>query len=262
MWDPGQYLKFVGQRARPAFDLLARVEHAAPRRIYDLGCGPGNITRALAARWPDAHVTGVDLSKEMLDRAAADQAGGPSADQSNLDWQQADVAAWRPDAAPDIIYSNAALHWLTDHEALFPRLLASLAPDGVLAVQMPRNWDQPSHTCMVDAAAAGPWKEALAVPLEGMRRVPGPEAYYDMLSSGAAALDLWESTYAQIMDGDDPVAEWTKGTALKPFLDVLPEEHRRPFFDAYAERLRAAYPRRADGRTLFPFKRLFIVAKK
>ena len=253
VWDPSQYLKFADHRLRPALDLLARIDVPAPKMVFDLGCGPGNVTALLAERWPNARVAGVDGSAAMLARARADHPG--------LAWQQADLAAWTPAAPVDVLYSNAALHWLDDHERLFPRLMGFVANGGVLAVQMPRNFREPSHTAMAESVDAGPWCAKLA---PALRAFPMPEvgAYYDWLAPPARTLDIWETVYSQALDGDDPVAEWTKGSSLKPLLDALDEGERHAFFADYAARCRKAYPKRADGRTLFPFRRLFIVATK
>lgn len=252
-WNPQQYLRFADQRRRPALDLLARIGLGSPARVYDLGCGAGNVTRILAERWPQARVTGVDSSAAMLDRARAEAPG--------IDWRLADLAGWRADAPADLIYSNAALHWLDDHERLFPKLLGMLAPGGVLAVQMPRNHGAPSHTGMVDAAAGGPWRAKLEPHLR-RRPVAEPAFYYDVLAKAGARADIWEVEYLQLLEGEDAVVEWTKGTALKPLLDALDEPMRGQFLADYRARMRQAYPRRADGVTLFPFRRLFIVAER
>jgi trans-aconitate 2-methyltransferase len=250
-WDPAKYLEFAGPRAQPALDLLARIPLAAPAVVVDLGCGAGNITRLLHVRWPAAEVTGVDGSAAMLAAAAAAAPG--------VRWLQTDLRDWTPPRPPDLIFSNAALHWLDDHATLFPRLLAHLAPGGVLAVQMPRNHAAPSHTEMVRAAEAGPWRERLA-PL--LRRVPvaAPAIYHDLLAPRAARVEIWETEYLHVLDGDNPVVEWIRGSALKPLLDALAPPDRDAFLADYAARIAAAYPRRADGRTLLPFRRLFILA--
>jgi len=250
-WDPAQYLKFADQRLRPAVDLLNRIDASDPAEVCDLGAGAGNVTRLLKARWPNARVTGVDASQEMLAKAAA---AAPE-----IAWQRADLAAWRPERPADVIYSNAALHWLGDHDRLFPALVSALAPGGVLAVQMPRNFSAPSHTAMAEAARSGPWRATLE-PL--LRPVPvgEPAFYFDVLAPRAAALDIWETEYLQVLEGEHPVKEWTKGTWLRPLLDALVEPQRSGFEAAYAELVARAYPRRADGRTLLPFRRLFIVA--
>lgn len=231
-------------------DLLAAVPLQHPRIVYDLGCGAGNVTRLITERWPDAEVTGVDDSATMLAKAATEL---PS-----LRWVQRSLADWRADAAADLIYSNAALHWLPDHAALFPALLDQLAPGGVLAVQMPRNFGAPSHTMIADTVRAGPWRARLE-PLLKPSPVAEPGYYYGVIAPRVAQLDIWETEYLQVLDGIDPVKEWTKGTWLKQVLDALDQPQRSAFESDYAARVRSAYPMRDDGRTLFPFRRLFIV---
>ena len=223
---------------------------AAPQRVFDLGCGAGNVTRALRRRWPQAALTGVDRSPEMLEQARREL---PTAT-----WQQANLAAWHTREA-DVIYSNAALHWLDDHEKLFPALLAMLADGGVLAVQMPRMFAAPSHQAMRETALAGPWRQHLEA-LLGPAQVAPPEFYYRLLAPQARSLDIWECEYLQVLEGANPVLAWTKGTALRPFLAALEEPQRSAFEAEYAARLAALYPPAADGCTLFPFRRLFIVA--
>ena len=251
-WDPAQYLKFADHRLRPAIDLLNRIDLDHPKEIYDLGAGAGNVTRLVKERWPDADVTGVDDSEAMLAKAAAT---APA-----INWRQADLATWRPDRPADLIYSNAALHWLPGHERLFPALLAALTPGGVLAVQMPRNFGARSHTAIGEAALGGPWRATLE-PLLRPAPVADPDFYYGALAPRADGLDIWETEYLQVLEGSNPVKEWTKGTWLKPLLDALAEPERGRFEAAYAALVAQAYPARVDGRTLFPFRRLFIVAR-
>ena len=252
-WHPERYLAFGDQRTRPAVDLLARVTLAGAARIADLGCGPGNSTALLVARWPEAETVGVDNSKEMLAKA---RASGVRAG-----WIEADIATWAPDDPLDLIYSNAALQWVADHERLLPQLLGYLRPGGALAIQMPRNFEAPSHVLLRETARSGPW----AASLEGSSATPpvaAPAWYYDLLAPRAAELDVWETEYLHVLDGDDPVLMWTRSTALRPVMDALDERHHEVFEAAYAARLREAYPKRADGCTLFPFRRLFIVVRR
>ena len=249
-WNPEQYLKFAGPRLRPALDLLNRVETAEPRLVCDLGCGAGNVTRLLAERWPAARLIGVDSSPEMLAKA---KTALPSAQ-----WVVGDLGRWQPPAPADVIFSNAAQHWLDDHGALFRRLLGFLAPGGVLAVQMPRNFQAPSHLCLQEAAAAGPWVDRLSRHLRPSP-VGEPAFYWDLLAETGP--DIWEIEYQHALEGEDAVVQWTMGTALKPLLDALDEPWRGQFLEEYRRRIAVAYPRRADGVTLFAFRRLFIVSR-
>ena len=251
-WDPAQYLRWSDHRIRPAVDLVQRVPLDRPRHIVDLGCGTGNVTALLRRAWPDARVTGVDGSPAMLERA---RAADP-----DVDWQQADIAAWAPAAPVDLLFSNAALHWLDEHGLLFPRLLGFVAPGGVLAVQMPRNFAEPSHTSIVDVVHEGSWRERLA---SLCRREPckPPTYYWDLLAPRAASLDVWETIYQQALTGDNPVADFVKGSWLRQFLDALSPPERPAFEAAYRAKVARAYPVRPDGTTLFPFRRLFIVAR-
>jgi trans-aconitate 2-methyltransferase len=249
-WDPTQYLKFVDHRLRPAIDLLNRIDLADPAEIYDLGAGAGNVTRHLRARWPNAQITGVDESEAMLTKAA---------ETPGIDWQRADLATWQAPRPADLIYSNAALHWLGDHDRLFPSLLAMLAPGGVLAVQMPRMFTAPSHTLVAEAARSGPWRGALE-PLLRPPPVAEPGFYYDLLAPRAAMVDIWETEYLHVLEGNDPVKEWFKGSWLAQFLDALDQPQRGDFEACYTRLVADAYPRRPDGHTLLPFRRLFIVA--
>jgi trans-aconitate 2-methyltransferase len=252
-WDPAQYLKFAGERMRPAVDLLARIPAAAPGTVVDLGCGAGNLAPLLAARWPAATLIGVDSSPEMLVRA---RAAHPQAQ-----FEQGDIGAWRPARPVDVLYSNAALHWLDGHERLFPALLEAVAPGGWLAVQMPRNFGAPSHTAIVETIEQGPWRARLE-PLLRREPVAAPGFYWRLLEPRCAELQLWETEYLQVLDGDNPVAEYTKGTWLKQFLDQLQGAERGAFEAAYRARVLGWYPPEADGRTLFPFRRLFLVAQR
>ena len=251
-WDPAQYLKFANERLQPALDLLSRIPAQMPERVVDFGCGAGNLSPMLRARWPEAKLIGVDSSPEMLAKARADHPG--------VDFVQANVAEWQPDAPVDVLFSNATLHWLDGHESLLPAMLRHVKPGGWFAIQMPRNFDAPSHTCINDAIEQGPWRGKL---LPHLRRRPvwTPAEYWRLLHDRVAALNLWETDYIQVLSGDNPVAEYTKGTWLKQFLDRLEGEERAAFEADYRARVAKAYPKEADGRTIFPFKRLFILAR-
>jgi len=251
-WDPQQYLAFAGPRLQPAIDLLARIALDAPGNIVDLGCGPGNVTPLLRGRWPAARILGLDNSEAMLARA---RDAVPDAA-----FEIADIASWRAAAPVDLVFSNAALHWIDGHDRLLPHLAAQIAPGGVLAVQMPRNFAAPSHQLMLETIEDGPWRAALAPLWVGAPTQP-PDFYYDLMAPLARGLDIWETEYLQVLEGDNPVADYTKGTWLRRFLDPLDEPQRSAFEAAYRARIATAYPPQADGRTLFPFRRLFILAR-
>ncbi len=257
-WDPAQYLTFADQRLRPALDLLDRIPLTDPSRIYDLGCGVGNVSRHLVQRWPNAEVTGVDSSPQMLATAGRD---GPS----SVRWIQADLQSWSPRESASLLYANATLHWLPDHRTLFPRLLQWLVPGGCLAVQMPLSWSLPSHRLMREtlAGTGGSGRRFGDDDLRtrmGHNGVGSASAYYDLLSTACSTLDIWETEYLQVLAGDDPVYGWVRGTGLRPVLQGLKGAELEAFVAEYQQRLRAAYPKRADGSTVYPFRRLFIVA--
>jgi len=251
VWNPAQYLKFSGERLQPALDLMGRITLENPARIVDLGCGPGNVTAILAGHFQDASVQGIDNSAEMLAKAS---------DIPGISWQQGDIATWQAENPVSLIYSNAALHWIADHGSLFPRLLRQLEPGGQLAVQMPSNHLAVTHTAITEAVAAGPWQEKLS-PLVQETNVHELSYYYDLLSPLCNDLSLWQTEYVHVLDGENPIVEWTSGSALKRFLDVLSDpEERRAFLADYGQRVGEAYPKRSDGKTLLPFRRLFIIA--
>lgn len=250
-WDEAQYLKFADERTRPARELLARVPLAAPRQVVDLGCGPGNSTALLRERWPEARLTGVDSSPEMLRRARADL--------PDVEWIEADLAQWRPAQSPDLLFANAVLQWLPNHAVLLPRLFAQLAPGGVLAVQMPDNFDEPSHAWM--RKLPGAWSSLLGSVRQGPRVLAAAD-YYDLLAPQARSVDIWHTRYEHVMADAAAIVEWVKGTGLRPYLEALPAEMRGDYERAYLAAIDEAYPPRADGRRLFSFPRLFLVAQR
>lgn len=261
-WDPVQYLRFGNQRLRPALDLLARVPLQEPAEVIDLGCGAGNVTQALRRRWPAllTRITGVDSSPEMLARARAED---PSAS-----WLLADIAHWCPPAPVDLIFSNAALHWLPDHATLIARLMGFLKPGGVLAVQMPNQTGAASHQCIGESIAAVALDAATKTNLRARQVAPlaRPQDYYDWVAPLAGRVDQWETVYTHVLEaaptGSSAVAEWTRSTSLQPVLAALPEALRNGFWEDYCGRVNAAYPVRSDGTTLFAFRRFFMVAER
>lgn len=250
-WDPHLYLRFTDHRMRPALDLLARVPPMEARTIYDLGCGPGNVTRVLRQRWPLASITGVDASPDMLVKAEAIP---------DVTWQRADLADWRANKPADLVYSNATFHWLDNHDVLFPHLLRQVAPGGFLAVQMPRQHLNASHQILFELVREHPWTSLADAIRESPVHEPG--RYYEWLAPQAVMLDIWETEYLHVLDGEDPVLNWFAGSILRPLLDRLEPSRQSEFLHTYGERLLAAYPPRTDGKTLLPFLRVFIVAQR
>lgn len=253
-WNPGLYSRFEDERTRPARELLARVPLAQASCAVDLGCGPGNSTELLVARFPGAQVIGTDNSKPMLDSAAKRLPG--------VRFDLSDIASWQPEKAPDLIYANASLQWVPGHETLIPRLFASLAPGGVLAVQMPDNRQEATHRSMREVGALSPWSEQIG-DLEKLRTAILPLAhYYDLLAPTAAQVDVWHTVYQHPMESPQAIVDWVSGTGLKPFVERLDAENKASYLAEYLQRITAAYPPRADGKLLLAFPRMFIVAQR
>lgn len=252
-WDPNTYDAFAELRLRPARDLLDRIDLGDPHTVYDLGCGTGAVARLVLERWPTARVTGIDSSPDMLAEARHRL---PAAT-----WMVGDIARWRPERAADLIVSNAALHWLDDHGPLLGRLMTVLAAGGVLAVQMPNAFGDPVHTALTATVLDGPWRETLAPCLRG-NPVREPAWYADLLTPLASRVDVWETVYHHRLFGTDPVVTWARGAALRPFLSRLSEPEQAAFLAAYRVNVTPGYARGRDGAVLFPFRRLFIVAKR
>lgn len=250
-WDDQQYLKFADERTRAARDLLARVPLDAAQHIVDLGCGPGNSTALLAERWPQARIVGVDSSAEMLRTARRDL--------PQLEWVEADLRTWRPQAPVDLLFANAVMQWLPDHARLLPALLQQVRPGGVLAIQMPCNFDEPSHRLMRETP--GPWAERVAG-ARAIAPVAGPAWYYDLLAPHAGRIDLWQTTYQHVLADAQAIVEWVRGTGLRPYLEALHEDERNAYLAAYLAAIDDAYPVRSDGRRLFPFPRLFMIVTR
>jgi trans-aconitate 2-methyltransferase len=263
-WNPQQYLKFADERQRPGFDLMAQIGDLPPGPIYELGCGAGIHARALVERWPDRAFYAIDNSTDMLAEAAKTP--------SPIQWVEANIATWHAPQKAALIFSNATLHWLLGHAALFLRLFGELVVHGVFAVQMPRNFENPSQVLLRETARRGPWAARLAPLFDPNGTVPSvlrpdptgsPEFYYDLLSPLAkGGIDLWETEYVHQLQGEDAVLEWMRGTSLRPVLDALDRPARDEFLATYARELRMAFPRRDDGKTLLHFRRLFLVARR
>jgi trans-aconitate 2-methyltransferase len=247
-WNPALYLQFEAERTRPAAELAARIQHPQALHLSDLGCGPGNSTALLHTAFPHATVTGIDNSPAMLEKARAALPG--------CLFEHADVAHWQPSVKQDVIYANASLQWLSNHRELFPHLAGQLANNGVLAVQMPDNWQEPTHTLMRQVAAelghADAGREAL---------LPAQE-YYDLLANAGCTVDIWRTTYFHVMPSARAIIEWLSSTGLRPYLAGLDSIQQHAFLERYHQLLQQAYPPQKDGNVLMLFPRLFIVARK
>lgn len=252
-WDAQQYLRFAEERTRPCRELAARVAVASPARIIDLGCGPGNSTAVVAERWPTAELIGLDSSAEMI---ATAQKGNP-----RRTWLTNDIGRWVFDTTEtfDVVFSNAALQWVPDHPGVYPQLMSRVAPGGALAVQIPNNEDAPAHRLARELAASATWKDRLGQNIR-VWHAHAPSEYYDFVAPHATGVDLWETEYQQVMPETKAILEWYKGTGLRPYLDALSAADRPRFEADYLAALRTAYLPRVDGRVLFPFRRLFLIA--
>jgi trans-aconitate 2-methyltransferase len=248
-WSAGQYLIFGEERTRPCRDLANAIGGEPPKRVIDLGCGPGNSTAVLAARWPDAEIVGLDNSDQMLAAARRDY---PS-----RTWECADIAEWASAAGPvfDLVFSNAALQWTHDHATLFPRLLRR---GRILAAQLPTGGDYPAQRLIRSIAASARWRDRFQHQVADWH-THDASFYYDVLAPLASRVDIWETDYLHVMDGPEGIVEWYRGTGLRPFLAALAEPDRDVFLARYLEAIRPCYPRRSDGRILFPFRRLFMI---
>lgn len=255
VWDPQQYLRHGGLRLRPGLDLLARIPVEDPARVVDLGCGPGNLTLLLAERWPGAEVAGIDADEAMLADAEARDT------QRRVSWLPGDLATWTAAHRVDVVFANAALHWVDDHPRVLTHLLGQLTPGGVVAFQVPDNFDEPSHTVVADVVDGGPWRERLRPHLLDHPVLP-PHRYHRLLAPVTDHLDVWSTTYWQALTGPDPVLDWVRGSLLRPLLAELSGADEQAFLDQVASGLRAAYPADESGTTLFPFRRTFVVAQR
>ncbi|WP_330296760.1 trans-aconitate 2-methyltransferase [Streptomyces sp. NBC_00503] len=263
-WDPQQYLRHAGHRARPFLDLLTRIPElpSRPARVADLGCGPGNVTALIADRWPEARITGYDLSPEMLDRASAEYAG-PTSGGGRLDFRHGDLADWVPEEPYDLIVSNAALQWVPGHPGSFAAWINGLRPGGTFAFQIPGNFTAPSHRILAELCDTPRWRARLAGHGARYIHILEPAGYLERFTELGCDADVWETTYYQLLEGPDPVLDWVKGTALRPVLTALGEDREAVdvFLAEYRTLLRHAYPPGPRG-TVFPFRRIFAVARK
>jgi trans-aconitate 2-methyltransferase len=252
VWNPDVYLAFADHRGRPFFDLMSRVGAEKPRRVVDLGCGPGNLTATLNQRWPEAVVEAWDSSPEMVESARG----------RGVDAHVGDVRAWSPTPDTDVVLSNATLQWVPEHAELLTRWAGQLGTRSWIAMQVPGNFDAPSHRAVRDLAGRKPWLEPLRdIPFRESGVVDTPSGYADLLTDAGCMVDAWETTYVHELTGEHPVLEWITGTALRPVKSALAEEQWQQFRRELIPLLDEAYPARSDGTTFFPFRWVFVVAQ-
>lgn len=251
-WDPKRYLRFGDERTRPSVDLASRIAIAEPGTVIDLGCGPGNSTQVLRQRWPRARVHGLDSSSEMIDAARRSY--------PDQEWLLGRIQDWSAREPHDVVFSNATLQWLGDHEALTRRLLGQVAPGGALAFQIPSGAFSPLRTFIHEIAADRAWASRMGEALAALT-MQEPSFYYDALATQARSLDIWETEYHHVMESPNAIVDWISSTGLRPFLNALDsEEERRRFVGRLSVRVGESYARRRDGRVLFPFRRTFVIA--
>jgi trans-aconitate 2-methyltransferase len=254
-WDPAQYLTFGDHRLRPFIELMNRVGAAGPANIVDLGCGPGNATVLLTERWPEASVVGVDNSVEMIADAKPREIPG------RLRFALGDAYSVASASPIDVLISNATLQWVPGHLQEFPRYVEMLSSDGWFAFQVPGMRLSPSHSFIYDLAASPRWVDQLG-PLIRLHEIESTDRYIETLAGLGCEVDAWETTYFQLLEGDDAVLEWVKGSSLRPFTTALNETDTAEFVSTVREGLAKAYPKGRDGITVYPFRRVFVVAHR
>lgn len=254
-WNPDVYLRYEAYRTRPARDLIDQILLEVDGGIVDLGCGPGNVTKHLKDKWPARAVTGVDKSKAML--AKAKESFGTD----EITWQQGDIGTWTTDEHKALVFSNAALHWVPDHERVLPQLMDAVRPGGWLAFQIPVTEQAAYQVCIRELVQSDRWAGKLAQ--VWMYKDPmAPEPLYDLLTPMSTSVDIWVTDYHHVLEGDNPMVDWFLGTGLMPYLTVLDEAEKAEFLADYSERVLAAYPKNVDGKTMFLLKRIFVLAQK
>ena len=254
-WNARQYLKFQKERTQPALDLAARLEYDSPAKALDIGCGPGNSTAVVKARFPGARVIGVDSSQNMVETAQKDH--------PELEFIQWDITT-DLDALPhdfDVVFSNACLQWVPDHPSLLPRLMGFLKPGGLLAVQIPMNYQEPIHRIIETTVSRSPWTEK--IPYMRLFYTLTQEEYFDVLSRTASDFTLWQTTYLHRMPSHQAIMDWYSSTGLRPYLNAAVDEAaREEFYQEIFRQVQEAYPVQENGEIIFRFPRFFFIARK
>lgn len=253
-WNPNLYLKFAKERTQPAKDLISHIEKENPRRIIDIGCGPGNSTKELHIRWRNAQIIGLDSSETMLAKAKTDY--------PELEWLACNANEDLSFLGKfDIVFSNAAIQWIPDQKGLLTRLLCLLNDNGVLAIQIPNTKYMPIHMAVLQTAAEDRWQQHFKN-MGSNLFFEDLSFYYDILSPLVKDVELWETNYNHIISGHEGIVEWYKSTGMKPYLEKLNESEKDEFADGVLAKIRNEYQKQEDGNVLFPFRRLFFVVYK
>ena len=262
VWDAAQYLKFSDQRTQPSRDLVSRLpaDDGSVCRVLDIGCGPGNNTAQLRARYPKAQALGIDSSPEMIDAARRQHPDMEFLvlDAAHLDDLPADF---------DVAFTNACLQWVPNHREVIPAMLRRVKPGGFAACQFTETINQPAHTIMRELAATPPFMAHIgAADARPYHHLGGKHfsvsAYYDLIAPLSHHVQMWETTYWHALAGYEGVIDWYRGTGLRPYLAQLPtEELRRAYEQAFVDRLSKVYPLQSDGTVLLPMPRFFFLAQ-
>ena len=246
-WDPQQYNRFHNQRMQPFFDLVGLVQPRPRMRVVDLGCGTGELTEMLAARFEAATIDGIDTSSAMLEQAAARTGPG-------LSFERRDIDAIEDYSIYDLVFSHAALQWVPDNEALMRRLLRTLKPGAQVAVQVPTNDAHPSHRIAGELAAERPFRDLLGGYVRHSEVLP-MERYAELLyEHGLREQVCFEKIYGHELDRSADVVEWVKGTSLNAYLSRLDRPDAERFLAIYRERLLSEIGDRSPY--FYPFRRL------
>ena len=250
-WNPNLYLRFKKERTQPSIDLVKRIESDSPKRIVDIGCGPGNSTEVLRKRWESSEIIGVDNSREMIEKAKESYPEGR--------WLLSDVYDLDPADPYDIVFSNAALQWIPNHERLIPHLLSLVGKGGVLAFQVPNNQDSGIHQNLCETILEPRFREYTGRVSHILNYRSGPY-YYDLLAAKVAELEMWETTYYHILDNHEELLNWYKSTGMRPYLEGLPENLVEDFVASVRDKCRERYALQSDGKVIYRFNRLFAIA--
>jgi len=253
-WNPNLYMQFRSERTQPSIDLVAKINSVEPKSIIDVGCGPGNSTQVLVNRWPKAKITGLDNSSAMIKKAAQDH--------PNQAWIVADALIYNPETEYDIVFSNAAVQWIPNHENLLKKFYGMLSDNGIVAIQIPLFWDMPLGRIINEVAEDSRWKDQMEG-VSDLFTIHDYSFYYDHLAILFNSIDIWQTHYFHILDSHIAILEMMRSTGLKPFLGALDNDSDiNQFENKVLIGIEKAYRKQKNGKVLLPFKRLFFIGYK